>query len=122
MYLLSVFVHPFHRYSGFLDYHAAVWTPNLDSFTTKFAADSVPFRQRRFQDAGNTYYSAMVYVPKSQLVIEVISDMASNPETGWVDTSEIRHYFQGRSPPSVDEGYLCPSFTYPAYQPLLDIS
>lgn len=95
-------------YSGFLDYHTAVWASSLDSFADKFTAGGVPFLLRRFTDADETYFSLTAHARGSQLVLELISDTATEPAGGWVDTTDTRHFFQGRAPPTVEDGYLYP--------------
>mmetsp|Transcript_100074 Transcript_100074/g.286224 ORF Transcript_100074/g.286224 Transcript_100074/m.286224 type:complete len:257 (-) Transcript_100074:40-810(-) len=97
-------------YSGFLDYHFAAWAPSLDPYVAKFSAGGVPFLTRRFTDVDQrVYYSLTVHVQGSQLVVELISDVATEPhEGGWVDSGDVRHFFQGREPPFQVEGKLYP--------------
>lgn len=53
--------------------------------------------------------SLAAHVQGSQLVVELISDDATEPEDGgWVDSVDVRHFFQGREPPSQLEGTLYP--------------
>lgn len=92
-------------YDTFMDNHLALWAPTLAPYSSAFDADQVNYLALRWHDDGATYYSLIVHLPSSQVVVEFISDEA--PALDWMDVQETRHHFFG-APPATAPGQLDP--------------
>jgi len=93
-------------YSSWLDNHLAFWTPSLENFVERFEADDVRFRTSSWRAERSVFYSLIVHIPKSQVVLEFISN-ATGGRGHWPLQREARHIFQV-SPPPTKLGYLFP--------------
>lgn len=54
------------------------------------------------------FFSVIVHAPKTQLVVELISNTTGGHAGRWPLQKEPRHFFQGQEPPATDFGYLSP--------------
>ena len=63
-------------YDTFLDNHLALWAPDLAPYVERFQAAAVPALGLRWAFRGERYASLLVHVPKSQVVLELISQTA----------------------------------------------
>ena len=93
-------------YDTFLDNHLALWAPDLAPYVERFQAAAVPALGLRWAFRGERYASLLVHVPKSQVVLELISQTAP-PGVRWVAVDEVRHRFED-GPPAVPAGRLEP--------------
>jgi catechol 2,3-dioxygenase-like lactoylglutathione lyase family enzyme len=96
-----------YTYSPWLDHHLALWAPSLDPYVTRFQADGVAYLRRKWKENGAFFYSILVHAPKTQLVIELISNHTADYRP-WPTTEESRHFFQGQEPPATKPGHLWP--------------
>jgi len=103
-----------------LDNHLALWTPSLASFVQRFEAGGQSFMARSWQAEEAVFYSLIVHVPKTQLVLELISN-STGGKGRWPLQSEPRHFFQGQAPPSTKPGHLFPLHVSRAVHDLQEI-
>jgi len=94
-------------------------TPSLASFVHRFKADGQAFRARSWRFSRSIFYSLIVHVPKTQVVLELISN-STGGEGHWPLQSEPRHFFQFEVPPT-KPGYLFPLHVSRAVRDLGDI-
>lgn len=63
----------FSMYTDVMDYHAGLWTPNLDSTIAGLRASSVPFMALSWTGVdAMSYYSVLVAVPLTTIVLEFV--------------------------------------------------
>jgi hypothetical protein len=77
-------------YDSFMDFNIGHYTSDLDSYTKTFTADGVKFLPTTFTANGTNYHTAIVHVPGTQMILELISDQKS-PE---IATHENLHHFK----------------------------
>ena len=94
-------------YDTFMDNHLALWTATLVPFAAALDADGVPYLGLRWLSEGVEYYSMIVHVPKSQVVLEIISTVAPEGFAS-VYVAEARHRFLAGPPRDAPPGRLDP--------------
>lgn len=63
----------FSEYTDVMDYHAGLWTPNLDSTISGFRRAGVPFLPLKWTGIDEmSYYSVLVAVPLTTIVLEFV--------------------------------------------------
>lgn len=92
-------------YSPWMDYNMALWAPagTLDVYTSMLEEDGFSILRLSWacESAGGTCYSAIWHIPKSQVVVEIISNQTSEQSDKWHFVDERRHVFAtGRAPSS----------------------
>jgi catechol 2,3-dioxygenase-like lactoylglutathione lyase family enzyme len=75
---------------------------------------------RSWQLDGSTFYSLIVHAPKTQLVVELISNNTGG-KGRWPLQASPRHFFQGQTPPLTKPGYLFPLHVSRAVHDLQEI-
>lgn len=95
-------------YSPWMDYNLALWAPEgtLDTYVDRFASDGVPVLRLSWACGEVTCYSVIWHIPKSQVVIEIMSNQTSRPTSQWKHVDEERHHFIDGTPP--DSDYMKP--------------
>jgi len=64
-------------FDSFMDYNIAHYTKDLSGYTKAFDADKVHYFPASFTVNGSTWHSVFVQVPKSNMILELISDQKS---------------------------------------------
>jgi hypothetical protein len=68
------------QYDSFLDFATVLYAASLDAFITKFEKDAVPFVMIQWRDdQQHQWYSLLVQISSSQLILELVS--AAAPES-----------------------------------------
>merc|ERR1711907_68775 len=88
------------------DYNAGLWTSELDSYIDAFDDDAQKYVALSWQDGSTDYYSIIVHVPNSQVVLELIGDDTSYGDI-FTPTEEVRYTFVNGAP-STPKGYMTP--------------
>jgi hypothetical protein len=66
-------------YDSFMDYSLVLYASSLDTYVAAFEADNVPHLMLRWNDdLGQLWYSLIVQVARSQLVLELVSGQVPN--------------------------------------------
>lgn len=68
------------EFDSFMDYNAALYTSDLDTYTTNFDNDKVPYLLKKWSYDNKTYHSCFVQVPGSQMILELYTDAAGTFE------------------------------------------
>ena len=67
------------RYDSFMDYSIGLYASSLDAYTDAFDADGVDYLALSWTaDDGTPWYSAIVLVPGTHMVLELMSDSAAS--------------------------------------------
>ena len=62
------------RYDAFFDFNVVLYAADLDAYGDAFAKDGVPTLRFSWTSAeGETWHSLLVHVPKSQMILELVS-------------------------------------------------
>ena len=65
------------RYDAFFDYSLALWVSSLDGYVAALRADGIEVLALAWEDeSGAQYFSLLVFAPRSQSVVELISSAA----------------------------------------------
>lgn len=64
-------------YDNVMDFNIGLYVSDLDSYTSSFDSDSVSYLPLTYEADGSTWYSAIVQVPDSHMVLEIMSDSSS---------------------------------------------
>jgi hypothetical protein len=71
------------EYNPWHDHHLALYSASgLDSYISAFKADSVGFMTMNTTSAGTVYYSILVHIPKTQVILELVSKTKPTVSTG----------------------------------------
>jgi hypothetical protein len=77
-------------FDAFMDFNIAHYTADLDSYTKTFTADGVKFLPGTFTLNGTDWHTAIVHVPGTQMIIELVTDQKS-PE---IANHKSLHHFK----------------------------
>lgn len=61
------------KFDAFMDHHVGLYTDDLAIYTSAFDADKVPYYLMHWTSGADTWYSASVHVPNTQLIVELLS-------------------------------------------------
>lgn len=62
---------------SFMDYNIGLYTSDLDSLVSTFESDSIDYFSMTWDSDSTTWYSVIVLVPTSHMVLEVMSESSS---------------------------------------------
>jgi len=80
------------RYDSFMDLALVLWASDLDVYLQKFAADGVLVLPLKWQSSpGNDKYSVIFHVPRTQVVIELVSTAQPQTVTEFVEDPTVRY-------------------------------
>jgi len=81
----------FSTFTPWTDYNTGLYTKSLDSYISAFTKDSVPFKLYSYKYKGTSYYSLLVHVKTTQVVLELISPNKPSTSVDIESTEEVRH-------------------------------
>jgi len=64
-------------FDGFMDYNIGLYTTSLSTYTDAFDKDGVKYLPITFTVSGATWHGAIVQVPGSQMILELVTDKTS---------------------------------------------
>jgi len=87
-------------YDPFLDYNGGYWVSSLDPYITKFTASKVPVVKLSWKDTANgkSYYSIMVRVHNSMMLVELMSGDCSSCSSALAMPTARFVFAKGQSP------------------------
>eukprot|EP00493_Phyllostaurus_siculus_P023310 UN23646 len=104
----------FSTFTPWSDYNTGLYTKILDSYISAFTSDKVPFKLYSYKYKSSTYYSLVVHVKTTQVVLELISQNKPSTSVSIESTEEIRHPFL--TTPTVVGTHMSPLKSQPSHQ------
>lgn len=100
------------KYDSFMDYTLVLYTPDLDTYMSKFDDAGEAYLPLEWTgESGDTYYSIIKQVPDSQIVLELVSDSKPSTSATWTEDSLVRvpdAAFSDNSCSSTSSGLVTP--------------
>ena len=80
-------------YDAFLDNNMGFWTSNLDPYVVAFQKAQVPIVPVEWEQYGKTFFSFLVQVPGSMLIVEIMSGVQTMLPTPRYKSPNVRYSF-----------------------------